>query len=179
MFLDLPTFKKKFLLCATKLNSDDEYFAEPIKRDERTLEEMAVRYITKLQQVQKDLSKVAFSTDCINISSFYYDCGFRRVRTGFTFYGVSGGDEIEAPVYYILYHDGKSWRGYIPTYGNSYYVKENRAYLYDEVYEDLQMINLRPSEIFPDVARMNLDIETNIIERYSGPKQLKLKLKRS
>lgn len=173
LFLSKETFKKKFLLCATKLNREDEYFST--KNSDK--EEMALRYIINLKKVKEDLSRVAFSRDGLTIGNSLWDfeTGFSSTRKGFSFYSAVSGDEMEAPVLYIIYHDGKSWRAYIPTYGNSYNIKENRAYMYDEEYEDLNKMNLTPKDLTPSMSHIMKDIEINIHEKGCKPKQLRFK----
>lgn len=59
--------------------------------------------------------------------------GIVELPSGLTFLaGVAGGD-WEHPVLFIVYHDGKKFRGYIPTDGNTFNRLSKAAYGNDEV----------------------------------------------
>lgn len=50
---------------------------------------------------------------------------------GFTFLGCAAGGDWEYPVHFAIYYDGKSLRGYVPRYCNSYNLKTKQAFGYD------------------------------------------------
>jgi len=83
-------------------------------------------------QIVKDLSKVEF--DCENLCGLGEDWageeqyGFHTLDNGLTFLGLAAGGDWEWPVYFIIYWDGFKLRGYIPTKGNCYDVKNKIAW---------------------------------------------------
>jgi hypothetical protein len=81
------------------------------------------------EQVRKDLSKVEFDTENIDV-----DC-CETLSNGLSFVGVSAGGDWEWPVFFIIYYDGKKLRGYIPKDGNLWNTNSKRAYGNDD-YDD-------------------------------------------
>jgi len=75
---------------------------------------------------------------CIGYSKF---CGYQSYENGLTFLGCWGGGDWEVAVHYIVYWDGKSLRGYVPTLGNPWNTHLKLAYGNDCGYDDL--INLK------------------------------------
>lgn len=62
-------------------------------------------------QVIKDIAKVDF--DLENIVEQKLEC-----RNGYNYLGIYAGGDWEYPVWFFIYHDGKSLRGYVPYRGN-------------------------------------------------------------
>jgi len=99
----------------------------------------ATYYINHLTPtISKDLSKIKFDTENV-----YVSCeddldhwkqkegrinGFHTLSNGLTFLGVIAGGDWEAPIFFIIYWDGKKLRGYIPENGNVYSKKHKEAY---------------------------------------------------
>lgn len=54
--------------------------------------------------------------------------GFDTSNSGLPFLGFLAGGDWELPLFFIVYYDGKSLRGYIPEDGNTYNHKTNTAY---------------------------------------------------
>lgn len=83
--------------------------------------------------VSKDM-KVSFDTENISIDSPGLRCvdapphGFFTLPNGMTMLGASAGGDWEVPVYFILYWDGKSIRGYVPENGNQWNTTTKQAY---------------------------------------------------
>ena len=78
-----------------------------------------------LTKVSEDWQKVDFDLENLYLNQADYSgsewqLGFQQLGTGFTYIGVMAGGDWEHPVYAIIYHDGKAFRGYIPTKGNTY-----------------------------------------------------------
>lgn len=76
-----------------------------------------------LGKAVKDWSKINYDMEnlyCDPAESKEWQVGFQTLDNGFTYVGIMAGGDWEFPVYSILYHDGKEFRGYIPTKGNSY-----------------------------------------------------------
>lgn len=79
---------------------------------------------SSLGKVFDDWSKIDF-----DLENFYADprhsnedwqLGFQQLNNGFTYIGVIAGGDWEYPIYAIIYHDGTTFRGYVPTKGNTY-----------------------------------------------------------
>jgi hypothetical protein len=73
-----------------------------------------------------------------DFENFFYDAqsfpqyqsflGYHALENGLTFLGCCAGGDWEAPVYFVLYCDGKKLRAYIPTKGNTYSLKTKQAF---------------------------------------------------
>ena len=99
---------------------------------EKKIEQIAP-YLREINsKVEDDLSKVEF--DLENISTEGYGdkakdiIGFQMLDNGLTYLGVMAGGDWELPVFFIIYWDGKSLRGYIPTEGNMFNTSTMSAY---------------------------------------------------
>jgi hypothetical protein len=54
--------------------------------------------------------------------------GFQTAPNGFTFLGLMCGGDWETPLLAIVYHDGKAFRGYVPTKGNCFVASTKQAF---------------------------------------------------
>lgn len=54
--------------------------------------------------------------------------GYHTEVNGLTYCGLSAGDDGEFPVFFVVYWDGNKLRAYIPTEGNIWNKKTNKAY---------------------------------------------------
>ena len=101
-------------------------------------------------KVSKDLEKIQFDFENIEIElnndTGKTLLGLHTLDNGFSFVGCYGGGDWEAPVYFIIYHDGKSFRAYIPNNGNVYNPYTKCAFGNEE-HEDEDMRWFR--EMFP------------------------------
>lgn len=83
-----------------------------------------IRYLgNDHSQVSKDLSKIIFDFENATYSSEFMSSdlqGYNTLDNGFTFLGCSAGGDWEYPIFFIIYWDGKSLRGYIPEDGNTF-----------------------------------------------------------
>ena len=77
-------------------------------------------------------------------NDFYEDCDFDEILFilcfpdeecvgyhqigNFAFLGCAAGGDWEYPVNFAIYYDGKSLRGYVPRYCNSYNLKTKQAF---------------------------------------------------
>lgn len=92
--------------------------------------------------IEKDLSKVQFDTENMDIESGYGTqvgaslVGFQTLENGLSFLGVTAGGDWELPLFFILYWDGKALRGYIPTEGNPWNTSQKAAYGNNEEGDD-------------------------------------------
>lgn len=85
----------------------------------------------KLGKVMSDWNKVDFDLENLYISYNHnreWQLGFQQLGTGFTYIGVVAGGDWEHPLYAIIYHDGKTFRGYVPKKGNTYNQVTNTAF---------------------------------------------------
>lgn len=85
------------------------------------------------EKILKDLSKVDFSFEnysCKETYGKYTDSmiGVHTTPKGLTFLGCNAGGDWEDPVFFILYWDGKSFRGYVPEAGNVYNKQTKSAF---------------------------------------------------
>lgn len=58
---------------------------------------------------------------------------FKMRKDGVPYMWFAAGGDSEIPVFAMLYWDGKTFRTYIPTYGNTYNVKCKAAYNEDDI----------------------------------------------
>lgn len=92
--------------------------------------------------IEKDLSKVQFDTENMDMESGYGTqvgaslVGFHTLENGLSFLGVTAGGDWESPLFFILYWDGKALRGYIPTEGNPWNTSQKAAYGNNEESDD-------------------------------------------
>lgn len=76
-----------------------------------------------LGKINEDWSKIDFDRENFYVCNKHvgddeWQVGFQKLENGFTYVGVVSGGDWEHPIYAIIYHDGKQFRGYIPTKGN-------------------------------------------------------------
>lgn len=64
--------------------------------------------------------------------------GPQELDNGFAYIGVFAGGDWESPLYMIVYHDGKEFRGYVPTDGNCFNHKDKAAFGSDESYASIK-----------------------------------------
>jgi hypothetical protein len=71
-------------------------------------------------KIEEDLSKVMFDTENVDTDGYCYRsiAGFRTLNNGLTYLGVGAGGDWEEPIFFIIYWNGVSLRGYIPKLGN-------------------------------------------------------------
>jgi hypothetical protein len=88
--------------------------------------------------VDKDLSKVSFDAENITDVEGAYKfgpeelIGFQTLPNGMSFLGMAAGGDWEIPVFFIIYWDGKKFRGYIPEKGNLWNTITKKAYGNDD-----------------------------------------------
>jgi len=83
-----------------------------------------------LYALNKDI-KVRFDTensDSDNGSHYGNLVGFHTLDNGFSFLGFAAGGDWEAPVFFLIYWDGKKLRGYVPTKGNVFNTDTMQAF---------------------------------------------------
>lgn len=87
-------------------------------------------------RVVKDISKIDFSMENLYVGAPREDTswhatlrdflGFRKIGD-LTILGCLAGGDWEEPVAFVVYHDGKDLRGYVPTEGNSFVLSRKAA----------------------------------------------------
>lgn len=146
--------QSKILEAFKKAHPDEYAQAETGHRDNE--EEGAVDYLGSIRywpdlnsKVSKDLGKVQFDFENVDANGWMADpsgggmplkeddpmrglIGLHTLENGLTFCGVRAGGDWEKPVFFIIYWDGKSLRGYIPEGGNPFNTATMQAYGNDE-----------------------------------------------
>ena len=147
------------------------------------------------EKVIKDIAKVTFDgeNEYIIPRNFQVDThgiiGINTLPNGMVFNGVMAGGDWEQPIFYIVYWDGKSLRGYIPTDGNPYNRSTKMAYgndgeaddglsdaqdahknfgtpiaKYCSVYDgDMEELDYDHESLDPDIKKIKQDIMNRII----------------
>ena len=104
------------------------------------------KYVTK--KVEKDLSKIEFSDENYICGDDRYPeelkdlIGIHQLNNGLTFFGMLAGGDSELPLFFILYHDGKQFRGYIPEVSNCFNASTKTAFGNDEDEDTKYLIKL-------------------------------------
>lgn len=187
--LSKDDFKKKLyeIVAKTKL----EYFDQNEEINENNVYYRA----TYLPKVKKDISKILFDDENIyfkedGLSDVSWQkpklLGLHTLENGLTFIGYWSGGDWEELVFYIIYYDGKDFRGYIPSYGNlinfdtktafgsegeneniSEIFSKKYATMTDEntikFYHEKQGCNPEGNTIVPNFEAIKEDIESRII----------------
>lgn len=115
--------------------------------DERILSGQLQRDHPVMKKALKDLEKITFDFENIEssktgsaITSVGPDAiafaGINTLPNGLTYCGMIAGGDWETPVYFIIYHDGKDFRGYVPEVGNTFNPKTRSAYGNEEFDDD-------------------------------------------
>lgn len=110
-------------------------------------------YVLGLGQVERDFMHIHSSGENFSMgaenhwgrkspNSHLY--GFHEID-GFSFFGFGACGDWEVAVFYIVYFDGKQFRGYVPTEGNTFNRTTQSAYGNDQL-ADLLDLQLHHSE---------------------------------
>ena len=125
-----------------------------------------------LPSVAKDLKKVDF--DCENFEceakeSSKVRLGIQQLDNGLVYLGCMGGGDWEVYVYYIVYWDGKNFRGYLPKDGNPWDKKEKRAYIDEDEYELSSILEKEENKLLAeDCSQKKWDkFEAKSVKMYS------------
>lgn len=139
--------RKAVIISATELEAKIIKKATTLDEDADDLHSAVVALVYNDSKIRKDLSKVDFDFENIDVGEDCLLCntGFNQLSNGFTYLLCAAGGDWETPVGFIIYWDGKVLRGYIPTLGNTFNLKykcafgseENYADDYDEVCEEI------------------------------------------
>jgi hypothetical protein len=112
-------------------------------------------------RVEKDLSKVEFDTENMEDSGGFGNStdivGYHTLENGLSFLGVTAGGDWESPVFFIIYCDGKTLRGYIPTEGNPWNTTTKQAYGNDEEADLADMRKRYPEKGFWHIGPNSFD----------------------
>jgi hypothetical protein len=88
-----------------------------------------IRHLTP--KLEADFKKVSW--DCENVDAskdaFGYKglTGLKTLNNGMTYIGITAGGDWECPVFFIIYWNGVSLRGYVPKKGNVWNYKTKEA----------------------------------------------------
>lgn len=89
-------------------------------------------------KVWKDWSKIKFSAENMTLKPKEFIVtgdhivGLHTLPSGLTYLGVLMGGDWEEPLFGIIYHDGQTFRGYIPNDGNIFNKDTKTAFGNDE-----------------------------------------------
>jgi hypothetical protein len=75
-----------------------------------------------LKKVCQDWSKIYFDLENTDVE------GFNVTTSGVPYVRITAGGDWETPVACIIYYDGKQFRGYVPSTGNTYNTKAKSAF---------------------------------------------------
>ena len=81
----------------------------------------ALGYLGSSVKVMEDISKIEFDIENLDIEEYVQTPGYDYLLA------YAGGD-WETPIYFAIYSDGKTLRGYVPEEGNFYDKKNKRAF---------------------------------------------------
>ena len=118
--------------------------------------------MSTLKKVENDWSKIAFDLENCYIDPAdkqdHWELGFQTLNTGFTYLGVIAGGDWEHPVYAIIYHDGNTFRGYVPTKGNCFNPITKTAFgsEYAEIEDEVDEIELR----YKGLKALGIDVDS-------------------
>ena len=152
--------KKRHIAAPTKTRaSSNRYFEKISEREFQQKIDKALEKNDLLSEltadVKKDLSKVQFDIENIDDQQAYGHnrkmgrlIGLHTLKNGLTFLGVNAGGDWEAPIFFIIYWDGKKLRGYIPVEGNSWNTDTREAYGNDE---EADLVNFKKR--YPELAQ--------------------------
>lgn len=127
----------------------------------------ALRHLNS--KVSKDLSKIEFDSE--NIDTEYRGpsgnesidfMGLHELDNGLVFLGIYSGGDWEYPIFFIIYWDGETFRGYIPTDGQYYNRKTKQAFGNDEESDAEQGYDCESSDRH-DFGKMLEDIKKRIV----------------
>jgi hypothetical protein len=118
-----------------------------------------------LPAVVKDWAKIDVSTENLYLEEETV------TPDGIPYFMLKIGGDWENPIIAILYHDGKTFRGYIPKAGNPYNHAKKAAFGNDD--SDLKAAQTQfrytgdddPIDIDPDLAAIRQDIESRLEAR--------------
>lgn len=118
-------------------------------------------FVYSNNKIIKDLGKVNFdfeNSGCTEEDNFLETkfIGFQTLSNGFSFLGCNAGGDWEHPVFFIIYYDGKSFRGYVPEKGNTFNKYTKTAFgsegeFFD--FEDEKNLVKQLKKIFPKEAK--------------------------
>lgn len=163
-----------------------DYYGDEVDFNNFKEEDISYCAITEITKVAKDISKVYFDSENNYVSNSITPVidknnpllGIHTLDNGLTFLGCMAGGDWECPVFFIVYYDGKGFRGYVPSYGNVYNLDFKTAFGSEcecEDYEDvlikkgyideLNRLGIKPHPIF---GFMGEDCITDIYLKRQG-----------
>lgn len=126
--LSTAELKEKVKSILIKAYKDQELSEREIKKELEHMESNGYFDIYEFRetnrQLDKDLQKISFDCENFGTNNDAFGegslLGFHTVKNGLSFIGCYAGGDWECPIFFIIYFDGKSLRGYIPMCGNLY-----------------------------------------------------------
>lgn len=124
--------KEDFFQKIVSLHKESEeyqdYLDEDFNYDDFSETDIYFEVLMESSRIKKDLAKVKFDGENwqFSLEEMHKEegeeplVGVHALENGLTFLGGYAGGDWECPVFFIIYLYGKSLRGYIPSYGNTY-----------------------------------------------------------
>lgn len=128
------------------------------------------KHIGYTEQMFDDLEKIIFDHENriprqdFSLLATTQNLGLRTTSTGISYLIVSAGGDWEEPVRYIIYHDGRGLRCYIPNQGNTFNPEYKTAFGSESERTKDYDSDIPLPEILPefDEVSFNADIEQRI-----------------
>jgi hypothetical protein len=122
-------FEKKLVAAAAnECTSDTVETLDALYEHEDFYDSAFRNIVTDDMKVEFDCENMMYKPEDVGDDNMKGMVGLQRLPNGMDFFGVCAGGDWEAPVFFILYWDGKKIRGYIPTEGNTFNKKTKQAY---------------------------------------------------
>lgn len=125
--ISLDEFKKRIVDRIFKLDEKLRDEVDDVERPDTYSDEIALVLIEEDSNVQKDL-KFIFDTENLTTDPTLVFGGFPEINNllgfnitpfGMPYLGIQAGGDWEFPLFFIIYFDGKKFRAYMPSYGNT------------------------------------------------------------
>lgn len=140
-------------LCKTKLKIGTEDFE---------IEDLSSTIIKDISKIQFDFENYDLGNADFNFEKYptdykgyhNYPVGYEVLSNGLPVLFVNAGGDWECPICFCIYYDGKTLRGYVPTHGNVFNIKEKCAYGSEddpEEYMDTVLPEGDPEKIKEDI----------------------------
>jgi len=127
--------RKAIVLTKDELISKLKDYIENFGKGENNWTLDSYRLRKDYKMLDKDLKKILFDMENLEISDCeFFDIntkelvGFHTLPNGLTYLGVISGGDWEYPLFFIIYFDGSTLRGYIPEEGNVFNKSFKAAY---------------------------------------------------
>lgn len=160
--MSMTDFQSTLYSYAMSMEYEDTSYIGGVPESERPIDYEYVCIYVVMEDpkspIVKDWSKIEFDLENIMLE------GFESTPSGIPYVHLLCGGDWEQPVHAIIYFDGKKFRGYVPTDGNTFNPKTKVAYgneMGDEDYEAEE----DPVYLDVDLDALRTDIAGRIVAR--------------